>query len=336
MADRAFFEQAEAAGASMAAAAVRIGALDRLRRAYPVNDLVEAAAARRAIAAALARRRPRALVLSTVTAAMLAPRLELPYAVRLDSPARLNRRGAHNRPLHALERRRLRAATLVLPWSEAAREALPPGAAPTVVLPPPVVASGPRRGRPERLAVAYVPDPKAKGLDLLCGAWGQARIEGARLEVFGIEPERARRHLARTGVAEPPSVTFRGMVPRGEFRSTLRRARAFVGAARWEDFGQAPLEALADGALLVTLPSGGAFEALRLARRLEPRLVARAVCPDRLAEAIGVAFTMDEESMAAYREAAADLLDRYRPEAIVETLRELVLPVLLGTTREAR
>jgi hypothetical protein len=60
------------------------------------------------------------------------------------------------------------------------------------------------------------------------------------------------------------------------------------------------------------------------------------VCPDRLAEAIGVAFTMDEESMAAYREAAADLLDRYRPEAIVETLRELVLPVLLGTTREAR
>jgi hypothetical protein len=329
-ADRAFLEQAEAAGASVGAAGVRIGALDRLRRAYPVNDLVEAAAARRVIAAALARRRPRALVLSTVTAAMLAPRPELPYAVRLDSPARLNRRGLRNRPLHALERRHLDAATLVLPWSEAARDALPPGAAPTVVLPPPVVSSGTRHGPPERLAVAYVPDPKAKGLDVLCAAWAQAGIEGARLEVFGIEPERARRHLARTGVVEPPTVTFRGMVGAAEFRSALRRARAFVGAARWEDFGQAPLEALADGALLVTVPSGGAFEALRLARRLEPRLVAGAVGPGPLAAAIECAFAMDEDRMVAYRKSATEQLARYRPEAIVETLRELVLPVLLG------
>jgi hypothetical protein len=330
MADRAFLEQAGAAGASVGAAGVRIGALDRLRRGYPINDLVDAAAARRAVAAALARCRPRALVLSTVTAAMLAPSLELPYAVRLDSPARLNRRGLRNRPLHALERRRLGTATLVLPWSEAARDALPPGAAPAVVLPPPVVTSGPRRGPAERLAVAYVPDPKAKGLDVLCAAWGQAAIDGARLEVFGIDPERARRHLARTGVAEPASVTFRGMVGAGEFRSALRRARAFVGAARWEDFGQAPLEALADGALLVTVPSGGAFEALRLARRLEPRLVARAVAPGPLAEAIEAAFAMDEEPVAAYRESAAELLGPYGPEAIVETVRELVLPVLLG------
>jgi glycosyltransferase involved in cell wall biosynthesis len=309
---------------------VRIGGLDRLRRAYPINDLVEAAAARRAVRAALDDRRPRALVLSTITAAMLAPTLDLPYAVRLDSPARVNRRGLRNRPLHVLERRRLRAATLTLPWSEAARAALPADAAPAVVVPPPVLGSGPADAPRDRLAVAYVPDPKAKGLDVLCAAWARAGVRGARLAVFGIEPDRARRHLARTGIAEPGTVELRGMAPQTEFRSALRAATAFVGAARWEDFGQAPLEALADGALLATVPSGGAFEGLRLARELDPRLVADAVDPDALAEAIRAAFAIDEEGAADYRERGARLLAPYRPDAIVRVLRERVLPALLG------
>ena len=44
------------AGASVAAASVRMGATGRLRRAYPVTDMVEAIAARRALRAAIERR----------------------------------------------------------------------------------------------------------------------------------------------------------------------------------------------------------------------------------------------------------------------------------------
>ena len=93
-------------------------------------------------AAALRAHRPRALVISTTTAAMLADPGELPYAVRLDAPARLNRPGARNAALRALERRALRRARLVLPWSERGPPALPAGSAPAVVLPPPVERSG--------------------------------------------------------------------------------------------------------------------------------------------------------------------------------------------------
>jgi len=75
VADAAFVDQVQRAGVSVEAVSVKIGATGRLRRAYPVNDLVEAAAARRAVASAL-KRRPRAVVFSTITAALLAPKLE--------------------------------------------------------------------------------------------------------------------------------------------------------------------------------------------------------------------------------------------------------------------
>ena len=330
LADAAFVEQARRAGATVEAVAVRIGALDRLRRAYPVNDMVEAAAARRATTSAVARARPRAVVFSTVTASLLAPRLELPYAVRLDSPAVLNRPGARNAALHALERRSLARAKLVLPWSHAARAALPPGHARAVVLPPPITASGEPAWKRERVAVAYVPDPKAKGLDLLCRAWNEANVEDARLTVFGIEPERAQRYLERTGVPEPRTVEWRGMAPAEEFRHALRHSQAFAAAARWEDFGQAQLEALADGALLATLPSGGAYEALALARELVRELAAPALEHRGLAAALHAAFAMDAERARSYRERAAGRLAPYRPEALERTLREQILPALLG------
>jgi glycosyltransferase involved in cell wall biosynthesis len=329
VADAAFVEQAREVGASVEAVAVRIGALGPLRRGYPVNDLVEAAAARRALREALGRR-PRAVVFSTVTASLLRPPLDIPYAVRLDSPAALNRPGLRNRVLHVLERRRLAGARLTLPWSEAALAALPGDAAPPVVLPPPVLPSGPPERQRERLAVAYVPDPKAKGLEILCGAWARADLEDARLAVFGLERERALRHLARTGVAEPSGVEWRGMASGDEFRAALRHCRAFLASARWEDFGQAQLEALADGALLATVPSGGAYEALALARELAPELVAPELTAEAFAPCIRAAFELDDDRARAYRDAAAARLAAYRPEALRRTLAERVLPALLG------
>ena len=330
VADSLFVDQLERAGARTVAVSVRMGASARLRRAYPVTDLVEAVAARRALRAALRRHRPRVLAISSTTAAMLADVQGLPFAVRLDAPAALNRPGAHNAPLHALERRTLCDARLVLPWSRAAREALPAASAPAVVVPPPVERSGEALQSRDRIAVAYTPDVKAKGLDVVCAAWARAGIEDARLLVFGVERHAARSHLARTGTPAPATVEFRGKRPAGEFRATVRRSLVYAGGARWEDFGQAPLEALADGALLATVPSAGPFEALELARDLAPELVAPSLDPVALAGALRRAFALPEHEVRRYRQRAAALLEPYRPEAIQRVVEREVLPPLLG------
>ena len=322
VADRLFLEGAEQAGATTAAVAVGQGAAGRLRRGYPVNDLVEALAARRTVEQALERVQPRAVVFSSPTTAMLAPDVGRPYAIRLDGPAALNRTGAVNAPVRALERRALSKARLVLPWSEPAKAALPEGSAASVVLPPPVESSGPHEGE-ELLAVAYVPDPKAKGLDVVVGAWEKAAVPGARLEVFAVEPDRAERHLRRHGLALPESATVRGVVAPQEFRAALRRARVLVAGARWEDFGQAPLEALADGALLATVPTAGPFAALPLARELSPQLVST-----DLAEAVDAAFALND--VQEYRARAAELLVPFRRDVLVSRIREEVLPRLLA------
>jgi hypothetical protein len=328
--DRQFAEQLRRAGASVEAVSVRFGAAGRLRRGYPVNDLVEMHAARRAARVALERHRPRALVISTTTAAMLLPAVDIPYAVRLDAPARMNRPGARNAVLRVLERRGLGRAALTLPLSEAAVAELPPGAAPALVVSPPVEPSGPAAGDREQVAIAYVPDPKAKGLDILVAGWAAAALPGARLEVYGLHPDTARAHLRRSGVPEPGTLDLRGTVPAGEFRGRMRRARVYAAGARWEDFGQAPLEALADGALVATVPSGGPFEALRMARALEPALVAERIEPADLGRALRAAFDLPPERVRAYRERAAGMLAPLRSEAVQRTVADEVLPRLLG------
>jgi hypothetical protein len=330
-ADRLFLGQLERAGARTEAVSVSFGLAARLRRGYPVNDLVEMHAARRALLTALARHEPRAIVISSTTAAMALPRIPMPYAVRLDAPARINRPGVRNAALHALERRGLGRARLTLPWSRVALDELPAGSAPAVVVSPPVAPSGPPNDDREQVAVAYVPDPKAKGLDVLVAGWAAAELPDARLEVYGLDPEWARSHLRRSAIPEPPGLELRGTVPAAEFRARIRAARVFAAGARWEDFGQAPLEALADGALLATVPSGGPFEALRLVRELgEPALVADAVDGRALGTAISAAFQLPEERACAYRAAARERLLPFRPEAVQETVERELLPRLLG------
>ena len=331
-ADELLVGQLERAGASATVASVGIGATDRLRRGYPVNDLVEMYAARRTVRTAVERHEPRGVIVSSTTAAMLLPSLPMPYAVRFDAPARLNRPGARNAVLHSLERRAMRRARITIPLSVAGAEALPEGAARAVIVSPPIDPSAPDEApaERERLAVAYVSDPKAKGLDVAVAGWAAAAVEGARLEVYGLDPDWARSHLRRTGVVEPDSVELRGTVPAAQFRERLRRARVFVHGARWEDWGQAPLEALADGALLATVPAGGPYEALRVARGLEGALVADRVDGAALGPAIRAAFELPEEQVTAYRARAAELLRPYRSDAVQETVATELLPALLG------
>ena len=330
VADSLLISMLREAGAGAEAISVKLGATNALRRGYPVNDLVEAVAARRALARALATRaRPRAVLFSTTTAAMLAASDGLPYAVRLDSPAALNRPGARNAPVRRLERRSLARARLLIPLGAAGAAALPAGSARAEVVPVPIEPSGDITGaRDLDLAVGYAAD-KAKGLDVLCAAWAQVGGPPRRLEIFGIEREAARAFLGRRGVSEPPGVTFRGIVSAGQFRAALRAARCFISAARWEDFGQAPLEALRDGALLVTTPAGGPYEALAIARELDRELVATDRQAPALATAIAAAYARDDAARASYQASAADRLEPYRREAAVAALRARVLPALL-------
>jgi hypothetical protein len=328
--DAALADLLRRGGASVEVAGIRVGASGRLRRAYPLIDLVEALAARRALDSALARVRPRAVIFSTTTASLLARTPPVPYAIRLDSPACLNRPGARNLLQHSLERRRMRAARLILPMSRAAAAALPAGSAPAVVLPDPLLPSPSAGELREALAVAYTPDPKAKGLDIVVAAWAAARLPGATLEVFGIEPQRAREHLARRRVAEPVGVIWRGRVPSREFRASLRRARVFLTGARWEDYGRAQLEALSDGALLVCAATGGAFEGLVHARALAPALCAPDLRPESLAESLRAAFALPDEEVERYRRRAGERMAAYRPQAALEVIGERVLPALLG------
>jgi glycosyltransferase involved in cell wall biosynthesis len=330
LADAQLVTMLRQAGASVDAVATRIGLSDALRRGYPVNDVVEAVAVRRALGAGMRRHSPRALVFSSTTAALLAGRPEVPYAVWLDSPARLNRPGLRNAPLHWLERRQLAGARVLLPHSPGTVAALPPGAAPSVMIPPPVPAAPEPSPVRERFAVGYTPDPKAKGLALLCEAWERTAIPGARLLIAGIPPERARAFLARRDAAVPAGAELVGMLPQPEFRDLLARAHAFVSAAEWEDFGIAPLEALDRGAALVCAPAGGPFPALALARDLAPQFVAPQRSPDALAGALEAAFAARDEQLSAYRAAARAALEPYRPEASVARIAAEVLPALLG------
>src|ERR671914_327087 len=177
--------------------------------------------------------------------------------------------------------------------------------------------------------------PGATGRSSTGAASARAGVEDARLLVFGVDHERALAHLRRMGVDLPTNIEFRGKTPSAEFRAALRRARAYVGGARWEDFGMAPLEALADGALLVTVPSGGPFEALALARRLAPTLVADTVAAEPLAAALRVAFASPADETERYRASATQLLDRFRPSAVQSVVTDQVVPALLGSRRRS-
>jgi Glycosyl transferases group 1 len=318
------------AGASVEAVSTQIGLTNALRRGYPGNDIVEAIAARRALEAGMRRYRPRALVLSSTTVALLIGDPGVPFAVWLDSPARLNRPGVLNAPLHWLERRQLARARVLMPHSPGTVAALPPGAATSVLVPPPVPAASPPADARERFAIGYTPDPKAKGLALLCEAWERAALPEARLLIAGIPPERAHAFLARRGLGVPAGAELVGMLPQPSFRDLLARAHAFVSAAEWEDFGIAPLEALDRGAVLVAAPAGGPFPALELARSLGPEFVAGDRSAGSLVGALQAAFAAPEDRLSAYRLAARAELGPYRPEASVARLRADVLPALLG------
>jgi glycosyltransferase involved in cell wall biosynthesis len=181
-------------------------------------------------------------------------------------------------------------------------------------------------------AVAYAANPAKRGLDLLCQAWRLARPADGVLLVSGIDRERALRWLSGIGVDEPPGIQWAGELRREDWLSRVARARIFVSAARYEDWGIAQLEALASGTPLVTVPTPGPNEALALARRLAPRLVAPTSTAEALAAAIEEGLSLSDSGRLAYAEAADSLLEPYRPEAVQQVVTQAVVPELLRSS----
>jgi glycosyltransferase involved in cell wall biosynthesis len=296
----------ERAGARVAVVAAR---RPREVRTLALTDLAWARAARGAALAGLAEHDPRAVIYGTVTSALLWPR---PGAIRFDALSAHNRPGRHGVWQRPLERRRLRQAPLLVPQAPGALPESQRDGAPAVVVPIPVEPSAPLAASGERdlAAITYAANPHKKGLDRVLDAWAKARRPGEELVVTGTDD-----------VPRAPGVRPAGRLDPPAYRALLRRARVFVTAPRREDYGLAQLEALADGAQLVTTAAPGPYAALPLARELDARLVG-----DDLARALRTAL---DDPAPGYATRAAAALAPFRRAAVYATVRDQLLPALL-------
>jgi len=301
-ADEQFAQSLRRAGAEVRVAVAR---RPREVRTFALTDLAWALAARSAARSALAQRPADAVVYSSVTAALGWVR---PGAIRFDAPARANRPGRHGVWQRPLERRRLREAPVLIPWSAAAASEAGPCADPArvVVLPVAVQASGPAAATRDIAAISYIANPYKKGTDRVLAAWRQARRAGEELILAGAELD-----------VREPGVRVAGRLAPAAYRALVRRARVFVCAPRREDYGLAQLEALADGCRLVTSFAPGPYVALELARTLDPRLVG-----DDLAAALRLALDAPPDDYAAR---ARGLLAPFAPEAVDAVVAQRLL-----------
>ena len=301
-----------AASLRRAGATVEVARVGRARelRTYAAIEFAWAVNARRATTRALARWSPRAVIYSTTTAALLCP---VSGAIRFDAPAAGNRPGRHGVWQRPVERRRLEASPLLLPWSAGALAEGPPVASPALVVPVPVTPGAAASGPRDLAAITYGTNPGKKGLDRVLGAWALARREGETLVVLG-GPR-----------VDAPGVRWQPLAAPDDWRALLRRARAYVTAPRREDYGLAQLEALAEGCQLVTNAAPGPYAALPLARSLDARLVG-----GDLAVALRTALDHPAPDYAAR---AVEMLRPWRPDAVDALVAERVVPALLGEVR---
>ena len=306
---------------------------DRIYRSTLGTDVYQGLGLAWATHQARGRYAPRAIMYSATPAVLYQPRaaLRTPFAVRFDATIQDSRPGRRFAVEHVLERRRLRAARVLLPTAldvdpEIGR--LLPRTVRTVPLPLPVKHLGGSEHR-EPTVVTYTGSPGKKGLDMIARAWHRTETGDRRLVVTGITAEAGRRYLNQCGIDEPEGIEWPGLVSHAEFRALTASAEIYVSASTYEAYGMAQLEALSDGALLVTLPSPGQFVALPTARRLAPGLVATDRSADALAHALTNAIALPETVRRRYRREAAVLVQDHSEEVLDERLRTQVLPHLL-------
>jgi glycosyltransferase involved in cell wall biosynthesis len=126
------------------------------------------------------------------------------------------------------------------------------------------------------------------------------------------------RRLLRSGL--PPNVRWLGKVPDAEVPELYRGARALVFPGE-EDFGIAPLEALASGRPVIALARGGALETLTP----ETGIFFDAPTPESLAGALGRFEALEHSFDPARARARAELFSEERFRAQVRSRVEALL-----------
>ncbi len=298
-------------------------------------DLFQAMVLRGAARRGVKRHRPRAILYATSHAAMLQPRRSHGrVGIRFDTPARVSRKGRLFAVEHWLERRQFNRARVLAPWGLTVHPSIAgtlPRGGTVVPLPIPVAPiSDPNASERLPIVVAYAGNAHKKGLDRVVSAWAQVPPGGRRLLITGVDRAEAVWYLREQGIAEPPGIEWRGKLSPSDHRTLTSRAEIYLAASRYEDYGVAQLEALADGSVLVTTPSPGPFVALPIARELDSRLVADSESAEDLARALRTALEMTDAERDAYRRRADGLLRPFSPACLEQRLRDEVLPALLS------
>lgn len=313
---------------------------DALRRSryHLATDLVEALAVRTAV-----QRNASSgtcwLVVSSSTAVLLLPRRwRRRTMLWTDTPVFACRPGRRNAVLRWRERSVMPDVRLVglqpVRFLDAYLRAFPDLRSRVIPLPVPVarVAGEP----PERadFGLLYAGSPHKKGLDIAVRAWAASRT-AATLKVTGIAPEDARAFLADRGVELIPNVELLGRVSATDHRELSRRAALYLSTSRREEYGNAQLEALMDGAPLVSGPCEGTAEPRTLALELAPELVADDPVAG-VAACVRRALEMPPDRRRLYESRARDALARYSTRGFTESLERAVVPLLSRQPDPAR
>jgi glycosyltransferase involved in cell wall biosynthesis len=292
-------------------------------RTMMLTDFLQAHAASLATRLALTTVTPRRVLYSTTTAAMCWP---MPGAIRFDALARTLPRAVVPRARDLRERRCLKKSPLLIPWSPASLDGAPKGldSQRQVVMPIAIAdlsPEGPRADPPEgSVCLTYAADARKKGLDRVLEAWARARREGELLLVAGLD---------RIDPALGPTAGVRplGRLAPADFRALMRGVGVYVTAPRREDYGIVQLEALAEGARVVTTHAPGPYAALPLVRDLWPEQVVDDA-DDPAALATALRFAIDAKPSAVEVLRATHAVDPWRPARVQQAIERELVPAL--------
>ena len=276
-------------------------------RTYALIELAWARSARAAAQAGIAEHRPRAVLYSSTTAALLAP---APGAIRFDAPAAGNRPGRHGIWQRPVERRRLASAPLLVPWSEGGLAEAPQPRADALVVPVPVAPSGPARRRARHRRHHLRREPGEEG-----PRPRPRRLGGRAAAGRGAGGGRAGRARRREGVRFTGMLAARGVpgaaAPRARVRLRARGARTTgsPSSRRW--------------------PTAACSSPRRRRARTRRCRVARALDPRLVSAASPAALRIGARRPApGYAERALEALAPWRPEAVDRVVAEQLLPRL--------